>query len=128
MIAPLLTAHQLRADLRVALNKKGLSSLPELFDNVRDDWAATQVDVKAPAKPFAGTMTLRRDLVLFKGAAVPLSKPKSSNLERIFGVMPAGQPAVVEFSTTRKDAAQLQQVSADFLEGEPGIEAKVDGL
>ena len=71
-IAPMLAAFQLRRDLRVALRNKGLKSLNELFDKVRDDWGATQLDVKAPVKPFTSTITRRRDLVLVNGATVRL--------------------------------------------------------
>ena len=96
----MLAAFQLRRDLRAALRNKGLKTLDELFDKVRDDWGETQLNVKAPVKPFTSTITRRRDLVLVNGVTVQLVDPKSPNLERIFGAVPAGDPAAIEFSTT----------------------------
>jgi V8-like Glu-specific endopeptidase len=127
-IAPMLAAFQLRRDLRVALRNKGLKSLNELFDKVRDDWGATQLDVKAPVKPFTSTITRRRDLVLVNGATVRLVDPKSPQLERVFATVQAGDPATVEFSTTGEDEAQLEKLAGEFRDGKPDSQKNIDNL
>ena len=127
-IAAMLAAFQLRRDLRVALQNKGAKTLNELFAAIRDDWAATQLDVRAPAQSFTSTITRRRDLVLLKGATVQLTDPKSPHLERLFGAVPTGDPVVVEFSTTGQDQTRLEQLADDFRDGKPDSQKNLDEL
>ena len=127
-IAAMLAAFQLRRDLRVALRNKGLKTLDELFEKIRDDWGATQLDVKSPAQPFTSTITRRRDLVLVKGATVQLTDPKSPQLERVIGAVPAGNPVAVEFSTTGQDKTQLEVLADDFRDGKPDSRKNLDDL
>jgi V8-like Glu-specific endopeptidase len=127
-IAVMLAVFQLRHDLRVALQNNGFKTLDELFDKIRDDWSATQLDVRAPAQPFSGKITRRRDLVLFKRATVQLTDPKSPQLERVFGAVPAGDPAIVEFSTTGQTRTELERLADDFRDDKPDSKKNIDDL
>src|SRR6058998_1752677 len=82
-LAAMLGAFQLRKDLRVALKKKGSKTLAALYKDVRDDWAATQIDPKGKATPFTRRITLRGKLVLLDGSPIDLDDPRSPQLETI---------------------------------------------
>jgi hypothetical protein len=115
-IAAMLAAFQLRQDLRVAWKMKGAKTLAELFDRVRDDWAATQRDPGGKATPFTGGVggvSLRGKLVLWNGAPVPLCGPKSAQLTSVFRPILAGGP--LEFGSTGENEAQLQTIVDELL-------------
>ena len=105
-----------------------MQTLDALFDTIRDDWGATQLDVNASAPPLTSTMTRRRDLVLVQGATVPLTDPKSPPLARVFGAVPAGDPVAVEFSTTGQDKTQLEHLADDCRDGKPESQKNLDDL
>lgn len=111
-IAAMLAAFQLRHDLRVAWKMKQTKTLAELFDRVRDDWAATQRDPGGGATPFTRGVSLRGKLVLWNGARIPLSGPKSQRVESIFRPVLAGLP--IEFGSTGENETQLQTIANEF--------------
>lgn len=113
-IAAMLAVFQLRQDLRVAWKMKGAKTLAELFDRVRDDWAATQRDPGGIATPFTRRgVSLRGKLVLWNGERVGISDPKSPRLEDIFRPVLAGLP--IEFGSTGETKAQLRTIVDEFL-------------
>jgi hypothetical protein len=96
-IAAMLAAFQLRHDLRAARRIKGSDKpLAQLFDSVRDDWAATQRD---PGK-----------FVL--GGRVGLKEPKSPQLGSNFGPR---WPLAIEFKRTEETLGQLETIVTEFL-------------
>jgi len=85
-IAAMLAVFQLRQDLRAAWSIKGAKTLAELFDRVRDDWAATQRDPGGGATPF----TLRG--VALRGKLAVGTHPQDIRRDDIWqGVFPAAR-------------------------------------
>jgi hypothetical protein len=117
-IVPMLAAFQLRHDLRHALKRKGSKTLDDLFSQVRDDWAATQLDPKGAGSPFTAGITLRGKLVLVRGVKVGLIEPKAPHLENIFAK--ASSPVAIEFNSTGESFARLQTIVKDFNKGKRG--------
>jgi hypothetical protein len=111
-IATMLAAFQLRQDLRVAWNINRPKTLAELFDRVRNDWAATQRDPGGSATPFMRGVSVRGKLVLWNGAPVLLWGPKSPRLDTIFRPVLPGPP--IQFSSTGENEAQLQTIAQQF--------------
>ena len=125
-IATMLAAFQLRQDLRVVWKMKHAKTLIELFDRVRNDWAATQHDPGGKAIPFMRGASLRGKLVLWNGAQVLLGGPKSPQLETIFRPVLAGLS--IEFSSTGENEAQLQTIAKEFNQAKSGYDWARDRL
>ena len=113
-LAAMLAAFQLRHDLRAALQKKGAATLDTLYEQVRDDWAATQIN---PHK-----------LVLAGKRKVDLVEPKAPRLDIIFAPVPAGDPITIEFSSTGEDRTALDILADDFRDAKSGSKQKLDDL
>jgi hypothetical protein len=114
-IIPMLAAFQLRHDLRVALKQKKSKTLGELFDLVRDDWANTQKDTPGVnTKDFSSGISLRGNLVLWKGSKVWLREYKAPRLDQVFKDVPAGSPVVVEFKSTGEGYDKLKEIVKGF--------------
>ncbi len=110
-LAAMLAAYQLRHDLNAAAKKhSGAKTLTDLYDQVRDDWAATQNDPGGTATPFSGDIALRDKIVLWKGKTIALSGPTSPGLERIFPTSSSGVPASFRFGSTGEDKVELKKL------------------
>jgi len=127
-IAAKLGAFQLRQDLRAALKQKGSKTLNELYEQVRDDWAATQLDPKGKAKPLTLGISLRGKLVLVQGEKIALREPKAPLLENVFAETKAGSPVTIEFKSTGETKAQLNTLIEDFNKRKRGAKQKLDAL
>jgi hypothetical protein len=113
-IAAMLAAFQLRQDLKAAWSMKGAKTLAELFDRVRDDWAATQRDPGGGAIPLTMRgVALRGKLALWKGKMIDIRDPKSPRLEDIIRPVMAGLP--VEFGSTSENKDLLRGAVDEFL-------------
>lgn len=111
-IAPMLAAYQLRKDIRVAYAQKSAKSLPDLFDLVRDDWAATQ---KAGARvAFTKGVTLLGKLVLVSGSSIPLGVTKAPQLGNVLTMPSAGSAASIDFQSTGENRTQLDGIGDAF--------------
>ena len=87
-IAAMLAAFQLRQDLRVAWKMKGAKSLAELFDRVRDDWAATQSDPGGKATPFTRRVSPSRQTRTVERRTGSAQRSKISTVEKYFQANP----------------------------------------
>ena len=113
-IATLLAAFQLRHDLRVALNAKTPkpTTLANLFDVVRDDWAKTQG--RGAAAAFTRGVSLSGKLVVANRIFVTLAGPTVPELDRVFADVATGKPLTVEFRSTGESATALQTIVNDY--------------
>lgn len=131
-IAAMLAAFQLRHDLRVVLNQKRAKTLGELFDRVRDDWAATQRDPGGKATPFTDGVSFRGKLVLRRGTKVVLDEPKAPQLEHLFAGISDKSPVTINFSSTGENKDQLQTIIDEFKKtlkkDRKGAQRKIDAL
>ena len=124
-MAVMLAAFQLRHDLRSLLKDTGASSLDVLFSAIRDKWVHTQIIFKTKPEVFTRRLSLQAKLVLLDGKKVALSDPKSAQLDRIFAAVPAGNPVVIDFSSTGEDKFPLEDLAKDALvENQPGPDAR----
>jgi hypothetical protein len=149
-IAAMLAAFQLRHDLRVVLKQTGAKTRGELFDRVRDDWAATQRDPGAKATPFTDGVSLRGKLVLWRGTKVSLmgkklvlqrgtkvvlddpNVPQVPQLEHVFAGIPDKSPVTINFSSTGENKDQLKTIINEFekelKKDRKGAQRKIDAL
>lgn len=113
-IATLLAAFQLRHDLRVALTAKTPkpTTLANLFDVVRDDWANTQR--RGTAAAFTRGVSLSGRLIVAGKGFVALGGPTIPQLDRVFADVAAGKPLTVDFRSTGETAAALQTIVNDY--------------
>jgi hypothetical protein len=113
-IATLVAAFQLRQDLRVALKQKTPkpSTLTDLFNVMRDDWAATQV--RGTTAPFTRGVSLSGKLVIVGGAPVWLGGPTIPQLDHVFADVATGSPVTVNFRSTGESKADLQKLVNDY--------------
>jgi len=98
----------------VVLKQKGAKTLGELFDRVRDDWAATQRDPGGKAMPFTDGVSLRGKLVLRRGTEVVLDEPKVPQLAHVFAGIPVKSPVTINFSSTGENKDQLKTIIDEF--------------
>lgn len=116
-IAPMLAAFQLRKDIRAGFAKKSPKSLTDLFDAMRDDWAATQkVDRKLKDVAFTKGIALRGKLVLVRGSPIAFKFSRAPRLAVVFSVPPGGAAAPIEFQSTGENRAQLKGIKDAFNE------------
>jgi hypothetical protein len=125
-VAPMLAAFQLQQDLRVARSQKNPKNLTELFDLVRDDWAASQNNPGGTATSFSKGVSLRGKLVLVNGSQVRLTEPKAPQLSNIFKV--PGSGLTINFSTTGENLVQLKPIVKEFNDAIHALSAADDYL
>jgi hypothetical protein len=114
-MAPMPAAYQLRKDVRVAFAKKRPSSLTELFDALRDDWAATQtIDPKVKDVPFTQSITLRSKVVLVRGSPLPLKLSKAPQLPNVFSMPSGGTASSINFRSTGESRTKLKEIKDAF--------------
>ncbi len=110
-LAAMLAAFQLRHDLRILMKTQPdvAKGLDTVFAEARSRWKAAQT-AAGPSEGFAGPITKRGNVVFVSGKPIPLSDPKSPQLETIFRPIQPGEDVAVEFTDTGEEENPLRDL------------------